>query len=52
MNLIKRLFKKTHDEPDAPVSPPLKPREMIADPPRLIGKKCRAISRRLQKIIR
>ncbi|WP_288307918.1 hypothetical protein [uncultured Enterococcus sp.] len=33
MNLIKRLFKKTHDEPDAPVSPPLKPREMIADPP-------------------
>lgn len=22
MNLIKRLFKKTHDEPDAPVSSP------------------------------
>lgn len=33
MNLIKRLFKKTHDEPDAPVSSPLKPQEMITDPP-------------------
>lgn len=33
MNLIKRLFKKTHDEPDAPVSSPLKSEEMITDPP-------------------
>ncbi len=33
MNLIKRLFKKTHDEPDAAVSSPLKPQEMITDPP-------------------